>query len=236
MTFHNEAEKGDIAKIVIMPGDPLRAKFIAENFLENPRLVNQVRNMFAYTGTYNGKEVTVMASGMGMPSMGIYAYELYTEYDVEIIIRVGSCGVYQPVVKLLSTILVDGTYTLGNYALNYDGKDEHFVKGDSETNEKLKQTAKKLGIQVWSANMACVECFDQYVQDPRRVFSSFPKDLKIVGCEMEAFSLFYIANRLGKKAACMLTVVDSIADKRSLSSEERRSKLKDMVKIALESI
>ena len=115
-TPHNEAKLGEIAKTVIMPGDPLRAKYIAENFLENAKLVNQVRGIFAYTGTYKGNEVTVMASGMGMPSMGIYCYELYKFYDVENIIRIGSCGAYNEKLNLFDTILVDKSYTEGNFA------------------------------------------------------------------------------------------------------------------------
>jgi len=236
MPVHNEAKKEDIAKIVIMPGDPLRAKFIAENFLENVRLVNTVRNIYAYTGTYNGKEVTVMASGMGMPSMGIYCYELYTFYEVETIIRVGSCGVYVDGIDLLDTILVDGSYTLGNFALNYDGKDEHYVKADEELNNLLEEKAKEEGIKIVKRNMACTECFDPYIENPDRVYESFPKEFDIAGSEMEAFSLLYTAKRLGKKAACMLTVVDSIKQKKGLTSEERRASLLNMIKVALKSL
>ena len=130
MTPHNDAKKEDIASIVIMPGDPLRAKYIAENFLENYKLVNTVRNMFAYTGSYKGKRITVMASGMGMPSMGIYCYELYKFYNVETIIRIGSCGVYDESINLLETILVDGSYTLGNFASNMTNEDTKFVCSD----------------------------------------------------------------------------------------------------------
>lgn len=236
MTVHNEARKEDIAKVVIMPGDPLRAKYIAKNFLDNPREVNTIRNNLAYTGWYNGREVTVMSSGMGMPSMGIYCYELYKIYDVDVIIRTGSCGVYVDGVDLLDTILVDGSYTLGNFAMNYDGQDEHYVKADEELNNKIEEVARENNIPLKRCNMACTECFDPYVDDPERVLNSFPKELNIVGSEMEAFSLMYTAKRLGKKAACMLTVVDSIIDKRGLTSDERRSSLNDMIKIALESL
>ena len=115
-TPHNEAKLGEIAKTVIMPGDPLRAKYIAEKFLENAKLVNQVRGIYAYTGTYKGNEVTVMASGMGMPSMGIYCYELYQFYNVENIIRIGSCGAYKPELKLFDIILADKVYSESNFA------------------------------------------------------------------------------------------------------------------------
>ena len=119
-TPHNEANLGDIAKTVIMPGDPLRAKYIAENFLENSKLVNQIRNMYAYTGIYKGKEVTIMASGMGMPSMGIYSYELYKFYEVENIIRIGSCGAYCPNLKLFDIILSNASFSEGNFALTFN--------------------------------------------------------------------------------------------------------------------
>ncbi|HIU52352.1 MAG TPA: purine nucleoside phosphorylase DeoD-type, partial [Candidatus Merdicola faecigallinarum] len=117
MTPHNEANKNDIAKIVIMPGDPLRAKYIAENFLTDYRLVNKVRAMYAYTGKYKGKEITIMGHGMGMPSAGIYTYELYRHYDVDSIIRIGSCGAYVPSLNLFDVILADQVYTESNYAL-----------------------------------------------------------------------------------------------------------------------
>ena len=126
-TPHNEANIGDIAKTVIMPGDPLRAKYIADNFLEDAKLVNKVRNIFAYTGKYNGKEITVMASGMGMPSMGIYCYELYKFYGVEKIIRIGSCGGYIPELKLFDIILADNVFSESNFALTLNNDDCHIV-------------------------------------------------------------------------------------------------------------
>ena len=141
MTAHNEAKKGEIAEIVIMPGDPLRAKYIVENFFESYELVNSVRNIFAYTGMYKGKRLTVMASGMGMPSMGIYCYELYKFYDVKTIIRVGSCGAYDESVDLLDTILVDGSFTPGNFAKNYNNQDVKFVKADEKLNEIMEKFA-----------------------------------------------------------------------------------------------
>ena len=127
-TPHNEAKLGEIAKTVIMPGDPLRAKYIAENFLENVKLVNQVRGMYAYTGTYHGKELTVMASGMGMPSMGIYSYELYQFYGVENIIRIGSCGSYKPELKLFDIILAEKVFSEGNFALTLNNDTCHIVE------------------------------------------------------------------------------------------------------------
>ena len=236
MTPHNEAKKEDIAKSVIMPGDPLRAKYIAENYLEDYKLVNTVRNMFAYTGNYKGKRITVMASGMGMPSMGIYCYELYKFYDVETIIRVGSCGTYAKDIKTLDTILVDESFTTGNFAYNYSGEKENIAVADRQLNETIEQVAVKENIKIKKGSIVCAECFDQYIENTDNYFKSFPKDKSIIGVEMESFALFYTAKRLGKKAACLLTVVDSMYDKKSLTSEEREKSLNDMIKIALESV
>ena len=141
-TPHNEANLGDIAKTVIMPGDPLRAKYIAENFLDNYKLVNSVRGIFAYTGKYKGKELTIMASGMGMPSMGIYSYELYKYYGVENIIRIGSCGSYKPELKLFDIILAENVFSEGNFALTLNNEDCHIVSGNSDVNKFLDRVPK----------------------------------------------------------------------------------------------
>src|SRR5574344_1025895 len=135
MTPHNEAQKEDISNIVLMPGDPLRAKYIADNFLEEAKLVNSVRNMFGYTGTYKGKKITVFASGMGMPSIGIYSYELYKFYNVDAIIRIGSCGAYNENLNIFDTILVDNAYTEGNFAYEWNSKDCHLIESSSLLNE-----------------------------------------------------------------------------------------------------
>lgn len=235
MTPHNDAKKEDIASVVIMPGDPLRAKYIAENFLEDCKLVNSVRNMFAYTGLYKGKKITVMASGMGMPSMGIYCYELYKFYDVETIIRIGSCGVYDSNINLLETILVDGSYTFGNFALNMANDSTKFVCADEGVNVAIQDVAKKMNIDIRKENMACVECFDAYVDNIDDVIQKFPADKNIVGAEMEAFALFYTARKLNKKAACLLTVVDVINKEGHLTSEERQLSLDNMIRISINS-
>lgn len=236
MTIHCNANKEDIEKNVLMPGDPLRAKYIAENFLTNVKTVNTVRNMLAYTGEYKGKKVTVFSSGMGMPSMGIYCYELYKFYDVENIIRIGSCGVYTENIDLLDTILVDKTYTEGNFAYEWNSKDCHLMQASSELNSKLEKMAKKLDIHYTKGNTLCSDCFDGYLEDLDALLNRLPKDLNIIGAEMEAFALFYIAKYLNKKAACLLTVVDSLAKKQSSTSEEREKSLNNMIKLALESI
>ena len=234
MTPHNEAKKEDIADIVLMPGDPLRAKYIAENFLEDYKLVNSVRNMYGYTGYYKGKRLTVFASGMGMPSMGIYAYELYKFYDVKSIIRLGSCGAYSPDLNIFDTILVNTSYTEGNFAYGLEGVDCHRVFADKNLNESLTATAKKLGINLISGDVLCSEVFDYYVKDLDALIKRFPKDLNIIGAEMESFALFYTAKYLNKKAACLLTVVDSHYKNQEISAEEREKSLNTMIKLALE--
>lgn len=235
MTAHNNAKVGDIAKTVLLPGDPLRAKYIAENFLEDYRLVNDVRNMYAYTGTYKGKEITVMASGMGMPSAGIYVYELYKFYGVESIIRIGSAGAYTDDLNLLDVVLVNGSYTEGNFAYNMNTIDEHFVLASSELNNKIMETAKNNGQELVVCNTACTEVFDPYIEDVNVFVNRFPKEYNIKAAEMEAFAVFYVAKTLNKKAACLLTVVDSLVKKESLTSEQRQKSLNDMIKLALDS-
>ncbi len=238
MAIHNEAKVGEIAKTVIMPGDPIRAKLIADKFLENVKLVNSVRGIYAFTGTYKGKELTVMASGMGMPSMGIYCYELYTEYNVETIIRVGSCGAWTDSFKLLDIILVDNSYTEGNFAYNFSNEKCDFVSADKELNEKIMNEAYNLKIPCNRANIACTECFDIYTPDKSRAYRDrVPKEYNVVGAEMESFSLFYVAKFLKKKAACLLTVVDlniESDEKRNMTPKERENSLLDMIRLALE--
>lgn len=232
MTPHIEAKKGEIAKTVLMPGDPLRARYIAENFLEDAKLVNSVRNIYAYTGKYKGKEVTVMASGMGMPSMGIYAYELYKIYEVETIIRIGSCGGYSEKLNLFDTIIVDKSYTEGNFAFTFNNEECHMIEASRDINNILENIAIKNNIKTVKGDILCSECFDAYLPNQEKLLNRIPKD--ILGAEMESFPLFYLAKFLHKKAACLLTVVDIPKNKKQASSEERQIALNDMIKIALE--
>ncbi|MBP3707176.1 MAG: purine-nucleoside phosphorylase [Clostridia bacterium] len=235
MTPHINAKEGDIAKIVLAPGDPLRAKYIAEHFLENTRLVNTVRNILAYTGTYKGKEITIFSTGMGMPSMGIYCYELYKFYGVEKIIRIGSCGAYSADLNLFDTILVDQSYTEGNFAMALNNKDCHIVGASKELNAILEKTAEEMNIKYVKANVLCGECFDYYIESIQTLTDRFPKEYNITAAEMESFALFYTAKYLNKDAACLLTVVDSHAKKEEVSSEAREKSLNDMINLALES-
>lgn len=234
-TPHNEAKLGEIAKTVIMPGDPLRAKYIAENFLENAKLVNQVRGMYAYTGNYKGKKLTVMASGMGMPSMSIYSYELYKFYGVENIIRIGSCGAYKPELKLFDVVLSDGAYCEGNYALSFNNDNCHYAKASEELNSIIKETAKDTNISIYSGNTVCLDCFDPYMPDINHFLERLPKDLNPYSGEMEAFSLFYNANFFNKKASCLMTVVDSKFITELATAEERQTGLNNMIQLALNS-
>jgi len=235
-TPHNEAQLGEIAKTVIMPGDPLRAKYIAENFLENAKLVNQVRGIYAYTGSYQGKEITVMASGMGMPSMGIYCYELYHVYGVENIIRIGSCDGYQPQLKLFDIILAKTTFSEGNFALTLNNDDCHLVNASEELNEKIINTAKEKNISLIQGNTICSDCFDVYMTNVDEFLTRIPKNFNPVGAEMEAFALFYVAKMLHKKAACLMSVVDSKYIKEIATPEQRETGLNTMIKLALDSI
>lgn len=235
MAIHNEAKNDEIAKVVLMPGDPLRAKYIAENFLEDYKLVNKVRNIFAYTGKYKGKEITVMASGMGMPSMGIYAYELYQFYDVDTIIRIGSCGCYVEELNLLDIVLINESYTMGNFAYHMSHEKCDTVSASREVNDIIEQTSKEQNISCIKTNVACTECFDAYMVNPEEYLKQLPEEKHITCSEMEAFALFYTAKVLNKKAACLLTVVDSNCKKEVLTAEAREKSLHDMIKLGLES-
>ena len=221
-TAHIESNLEDIAPIVLMPGDPLRAKYIAENFLEDAKLINKVRNMFGYTGTYKGKKVTVFASGMGIPSIGIYSYELYKFYNVQKIIRIGTCGSFNKDIKLLDVVLLDGV-------------DIDFIQSSDELNRKIMNTAKIRNVSLKYGKTITSDVFDLYCDSEEKFRGNFP-DMNFLSVEMEAFGLFYIANKLGREATCLMTVVDSLYDKRSLSSEDREKSLNNMIEMALESI
>mgnify|MGYP004528067353 FL=1 len=235
-TPHNEANLGDIAKTVIMPGDPLRAKYIAENFMTDIKLVNSVRGIYAYTGKYKDKEITVMASGMGMPSMGIYSYELYKFYDVKNIIRIGSCGSYKPELKLFDIVLAENTFSEGNFALTLNNDDCHIVSSNNELNSVIIDSASKLGINIFKGNTVCTDCFDVYMTDVNQFLARVPEGFNPVSAEMEAFALLYNAYKLGKNASCLMTVVDSTFKKVHATSEEREQGLSKMIELALESI
>ena len=233
-TPHNEASLEDISKTVIMPGDPLRAKYIAENFLEEYKLVNSVRGMYAYTGKYKGKTITVMASGMGMPSMGIYSYELFKFYNVENIIRIGSCGAYDPNLKLFDVILAKSVFSESNFALTLNNENCHIVNASNDLNNIIKETSKEENIDIVEGNTVCTDCFDVYMTDVNKFLNRVPNDFNPISAEMEAFSLFYVAKMLNKKASCLMSVVDSKYIKEIATTEERQTGLNKMIKLALD--
>ena len=231
-TPHNQAKFGEIAKNVLMPGDPLRAKFIAETFLENIKLVNSVRNMLAYTGEYKGKEITVMASGMGMPSIGIYSYELYSQYGVENIVRVGSAGAYTDKLNLFDVVLAKSAWSESSFAKTQNGYDKDTTYPDGELNEKIIETAKKLDIPLHLEKIHSSDVF--YTESNVDGYKEINAKHGCECVEMESFALFHNAKVLGKKAACLLTISDSFTSEQKATPEERQTAFINMMKIALE--
>lgn len=233
-TAHIESNLEDIAPIVLMPGDPLRAKYIAENFLDDYKLVNSVRNIYGYTGYYKGVKVTVFASGMGIPSIGIYAYELYKFYNVEKIIRIGTCGSNSPDIKILDVVLADTAYSLSSFPLLFDGDLEKEYPASKILNESIVNHANSNGIDIHVGKIITSDVFDVYV-DFDKYISNYPQE-NFLATEMESACLFYLAKKLNRDAACLLTVVDSHFDKRVVTSMERQTSLNTMINLALESV
>lgn len=233
-TAHIESKEEDVAKIVLMPGDPYRAKYIAENYLTNVKEINKVRGMLGFTGYYNNTRITVFASGMGIPSIGIYAYELFKFYNVEKIIRIGTCGTNSKDIKLLDVILGTSSYSLSTFPLLFDKDTEKEYHSSKELNEKLLKTAEEKGINIKYGRIITSDVFDPYV-DFNKYISNYPNE-EFLAHEMESFCLFYLAKKLGKDAACLLTVVDSHHDKRIISSSDREKSLDNMITIALDTV
>ncbi len=234
-TAHIEAEKNDIAKKVLMPGDPLRAKYIADNFLTDVKIVNKVRNMYAYTGFYKGEKITVFPSGMGIPSMGIYAYELFKIYDVDEIIRIGTSGSFNKDMELLDVVLATSSYSFSSFPKAFDGDCYDYISSSSELNDKIISTAQDDNIDLKIGNIITSDIFDPYV-DFEKYIKNYPSDVTFLAMEMEAFGLFYLAKKLNKKATSLMTIVDIIRKTQSLTSEEREKSLNEMIKLALDSI
>lgn len=232
-TPHIESKKEDIAEVVLMPGDPLRAKYIAEKFLTDYQLINTVRNMFGYTGYYKGKRVTVFASGMGIPSIGIYSYELFKFYDVKKIIRIGTSGSFHKDVKILDVVLSQGAYCKSYFDQLLDNHDIDYIEASEELNQQLLDTAKEKNCSIQVGKTITSDVFDLYSDDEEKFRGNFPDD-NFLAVEMEAFGLFYVAKKLNRQAACLMTVVDSLYDKRSLTSEEREKSLDKMILLALD--
>ena len=229
-TVHIESKKEDIANTVLMPGDPKRAEYIARNYLENAKLVNLVRGITAYTGYYKGKKVTVFPSGMGNPSIGIYSYELFKFYDVDNIIRIGSCGAYSEALKLNDIILVDNSVSESTYALVQNGYKYNKMQSSGSLNDIILNTAKNDNINVIKGYIYCSDVFYEKDGDYIKTRNKY----NVLGVEMETFALFTNANTLKKRAACLLTVSDSFCFKEKLSSEEREKNLNKMITLALD--
>ena len=229
-TAHNSAKAGDFAKTVLMPGDPLRAKYIAETYLENPRQVTAVRNMFGYTGTYKGKEISVMGGGMGMPSVGIYSYELFNFYDVDQIIRIGSAGALQDHLKLMDVVIGMGACTDSNYAYQYGLPGTFAPIADYELMNKAIETAKRQGTNVVVGNVLSSDVF--YNADP--TVNDRWRSMGVLAVEMEAAALYMNAAKAKKKALCMLTISDHIYTGEALCAEDRQLGFGKMMEIALE--
>ncbi|MDD4069387.1 MAG: purine-nucleoside phosphorylase [Candidatus Izemoplasmatales bacterium] len=225
------AAKHEIAKVVLMPGDPLRAKYIADTFLTDVKQFNSVRNMFGYTGLYNGRRISVMGSGMGMPSIGIYSYELFKFYDVDTIIRIGSCGAYTKTLKLYDTILVTEAFSESSFAFAQGKCEEDTLPASKTVNEKLEAISKELDIPVVKGKIHSSDVF--YRQFPEEILK-LAQEKELLGVEMESFALFHNANVTNKNAACLLTVSDSLVTSESTTPEERQTAFTNMMKIALE--
>lgn len=229
MTPHIEADINDIASTVIMPGDPNRVKYIAENFLENIKLVNTVRGELAYTGYYKGKRITIFSSGMGIPSMGIYSYELYKYYNVENIIRVGSAGAYTKDLNIKDTFLVENSYSTSSYKV--EGTNSNLIPSNNELNNIIVNTSKKLNINLKQGNVYSSESFYELDLNIEELINKY--NIKCV--EMETYSLFTNSIYFNKKASALLTISDSFVTKEALSSKEREEGFNKMIKLALES-
>ena len=229
-TAHNSAKAGDFAKTVLMPGDPLRAKYIAETYLENPRQVNAVRNMFGYIGTYKGKEISVMGGGMGMPSIGIYSYELFNFYDVDQVIRIGSAGAFQDNIKLMDVVIGMGACTDSNYAYQYGLPGTFAPIADYELLNRAVETAKRQGTNVGVGNVLSSDVFYNAMSNVNDLW----RDMGVLAVEMEAAALYMNAAKAGKKALCMLTISDHLYTGESLSAEDRQLGFGKMMEIALE--
>jgi len=232
-TPHIEAiSKDEIARIVLMPGDPLRAKKIAETYLEDSTRFNQVRGMLGFTGTYIGKKVSVMGSGMGFGSVGIYSYELYKFYDVDIIIRIGSCGAARPDLNIMDIILADKAFSKETFAVDAHGMTEELIEGSKRVSDVIKKTAKENDIKIHEGNISSGNVF--YATSRGEDWKAAREQYDVIAGEMESFALFANAKALGKEAACLLTVSDSdFKEKQYLSAEARQNAFDEMMRLAL---
>ena len=235
MSIHISAKKDSVSDVVLMPGDPLRAKYIAETFLTDVIQINEVRNMLGYTGYYKGKKVTVMGSGMGIPSIGIYSYELYHDYDVKKIIRIGTGGSLDKNVKVNDIVLANSSYSPSSFAYVW-GKDvRNIINSSEELNNKIIKTSKKLKTKLVTGTILTADVFTVYANIDH-ILKNVPTHINLLCNEMEAFGLFHVAELCGKEATALVSIVDSPFEKTMLSTEDKEKKLNDMIILALESI
>ena len=227
-TPHIESNPNDIAKVVIMPGDPKRAEYIARKYLKNAKLVNSIRGMTAYTGYYEKKEITVFPSGMGIPSMGIYAYELFNNYNVESIIRIGTIGAYNPNLKLGDIILAKRAYSDSNFAKIQTDYEKNYLDSDEELNKLIEETSSENNCNIIKGNIFTSDVFYEKKDYKQKVI-----DYEVLGVEMETFGLLQTAKISNKKATSILTVVNSFSYTEELTSEEREKNLDKMITLAL---
>lgn len=230
MTAHIEAKTGEIAKTVIMPGDPLRAKFIAETYLKDYKLVNTIRNIYAYTGYYKNKKITIMASGMGMPSIGIYSYELYKFYDVENIIRVGTAGSYSKNLNIYDVLLVTDSYSDSSYAKVQNNEQKNILESSSIINSKIEEVSKNKNIKLNKGIIYSSDVFYKENEDYEYLVNKH----NCLACEMESFALFSNAKVLNKQAACLLTISNSFITNEETTAEERQKSFTTMLELALD--
>lgn len=228
-TAHIEAKEGQIAETILLPGDPLRAKYIADNFLENVEQFNGVRNMFGYTGEYKGKKISVMGSGMGMPSIGIYSYELISQYGVKNLIRIGSCGSYQEDVKIRDVIIAQGACTDSNYASQYNLPGTYAPIASYDLLSKAVQNAEEMGVKYHVGNIVSSDIFYDATPDSWKKWAR----MNVLAVEMEAAALYMNATYLGANALCILTVSDSLVTGEATTAEERQNTFTQMMEIAL---
>lgn len=229
MSTHIESKLEDISSVVLMPGDPKRCEYIARKFLANSKIVNNVRGMTAYTGFYKSKKITVFPSGMGCPSMGIYSYELFKEYNVDTIIRIGTMGGYTDL-KLKDIVLVDNSITNSNYGKYLCNYPNININGDMELNNIILNTSKELGLNIYNGNIYSSDVFYEQNND----FKDKVAKYNVLGVEMESFALFTNAKLLNKKTATLLMVSDSFIYPDKLSSLEREQGLDNLITLALE--
>ncbi len=223
--------ENEIAKTVLMPGDPLRAKYIADNFLEDVVCFNTVRNMFGYTGTYKGVKVSVMGSGMGMPSIGIYSYELYSFYNVDRIMRIGSAGAYTDKLNIFDVVLATSAWSESTFAKVLCHDERSVIEGSEELHQVIRESAKQANVNLTEG---CIHSSDVFYRANFDEYKDIYKNHGCLAAEMESFALFANAQHLGKQAACLVTISDSLVTHEVTSSKDREQKLNEMIKIALE--